>query len=387
MAHDGHPGIVRMKQRCREAVWWPKMNIHVEQLVLECEACARSGKSVNPVQPPLQPIPWPARPWKHLEIDIAGEFVAAPQSHKYMIVVHDLHSKWSEVSCTSSVTSGTVVKTLQELFTRWGLPEAVTTDNGPQFTSFEFTEFLRCQGIEHRVTSLYNPQSNGGVERFNRTMKEGIKASMAEGKSFAEAVRTTLCNYRATKHALTGTSPAELMIGRKLILPLDNLKPPQTPQHAAIFSQAEHVATKQKALKSYVDTKRKAKIPKFDVGHWVRVRKPVRGHKLKPVLTEPLKIVERIGPSTFQLRDGTKWSARRLVRVFKAPAPSSDASSFIDDASINVGPDENLNQPLMNYDSTHPLPDVELNNSCAAVTRPHRNRCLPARLKDYELYF
>ena len=165
-----------------------------------------------------------------------------------MIVVHDLHSKWSEVSCTSSVTSGTVIKTLQELFTRWGLPEAVTSDNGPQFTSFELTEFLSCQGIEHRVTSLYNPQSNGGVERFNRTMKEGIRASMAEGKSFAEAVRTTLCNYRVTKHALTGTSPAELMIGRKLILPLDNLKPPQTPQHAAIPSKAEYVATKQKAL-------------------------------------------------------------------------------------------------------------------------------------------
>ena len=125
-----------------------------------------------------------------------------------MILVHDFHSKWPEESCTSSVTSGTVIKTLHELFTRWGLPEADTTDNGPQFTSFEFTEFLRCQGIENRVTSLYNPQSNGGVERFNRTMKEGIRASMAEGKSFAEEVRTTLCNYRATKHALTGISPA-----------------------------------------------------------------------------------------------------------------------------------------------------------------------------------
>ena len=45
--------------------------------------------------------------------------------------------------CTGSVASRTVLKTLNELFTRWGLPEAVTTDNGPQFTSFEFTEFLR----------------------------------------------------------------------------------------------------------------------------------------------------------------------------------------------------------------------------------------------------
>ena len=77
---------------------------------------------------------------------------------------------------------------------RWELPEAVTTDNGPQFTSFEFSEFLRSQGIEHRFTSLYNPQSNGGVERFNRTTKERIKAFMAERKSFAKAVRKTLYN-------------------------------------------------------------------------------------------------------------------------------------------------------------------------------------------------
>lgn len=54
MAHDGHPGIVRMKQRCREAVWWPKMNTQIEQFVPKCEACARSGKSVKPVQSPKQ---------------------------------------------------------------------------------------------------------------------------------------------------------------------------------------------------------------------------------------------------------------------------------------------------------------------------------------------
>lgn len=96
------------------------------------------------------------------------------------------------------------------------------------------------------------------------------------------------------------------MICRQLILPLGNLKPPQTSRHAATPTPAEYVAIKQKALKSYMDTRRKAKLPKFDVCHWVRVEKPVRGHKLRPVLTEPLEIVKRTGRSTFQLRDGTK---------------------------------------------------------------------------------
>ena len=89
---------------------------------------------------------------------------------------------------------------------------------------------------------------------------------------------------------------------------------------------------------------------------------------MRPILTEPLEIVKRIGPSTFQLRDGTKWNARRLVRVFKVPAPSPDTGSFIDDAPINIEPDQNLNQPQTYHDFSHQsLPDPELKKSCAAV--------------------
>ena len=51
--------------------------------------------------------------------------------------------------------------------------------NGPQFTSEEFTQFLKESGIEHRLTALYNLQSNGGVERFNRVIKENINARLA----------------------------------------------------------------------------------------------------------------------------------------------------------------------------------------------------------------
>lgn len=76
--------------------------------------------------------------------------------------------------------------------------------------------------------------------------------------------------------------------------------------------------------------RRKSKLPKFEVGHWVRVKRPVRGHKLKCVLSGPLRIIKRIGLSTFHLQDGTKWYDRRLVRAVKVPAPSSDNSSFAD---------------------------------------------------------
>ena len=113
-----------------------------------------------------------------------------------MIDVHDLHSKWPEVATTSVVISTTVIHTLQELFTRWEIPEVIITDNGPQFISFQFNDFLQHLGIKHRLTTLYNPQTNGGIERFNRVMKEGVKSSMAEGSTFPDAVRTTLCSVQ-----------------------------------------------------------------------------------------------------------------------------------------------------------------------------------------------
>ena len=216
-----------------------------------------------------------------------------------MIGVHDLHSKWPEVATTSVVTSTTVIHTLQELFTRWGIPEVIIIDNGPQFTSFQFNEFLQHFGIKHRNTALYNPPSNGGIERFNRVMKEGVKASMAEGKTFPNAVRTTLCNYRATRHTLTDISPAELMIGRKLTPPLDALRKPQPPTPT---KRAEIIAEKQKATKAYTGQKRRAKPPRLDNGDWVRVKRPHRGHKMKPSLSASLRITKHVGPLPFNSR-------------------------------------------------------------------------------------
>ena len=62
LAHEGHPGIVRMKQKCRESVWWPGIDMDIEDYVRDCMACVVSGKSVRPVPGPLQPTVLPSGP-------------------------------------------------------------------------------------------------------------------------------------------------------------------------------------------------------------------------------------------------------------------------------------------------------------------------------------
>lgn len=124
MAHEGHLGMVKTKQKCRSCVWWPGIERQTEEHIRQCEACIQSGKSLKPTKSPLQPVEWPQQPWQKIQIDIIiGELHGAPQSHKFIIVVHDLHSKWPEIHPCSNISSKDVIPFLCDLFTRWGLPD------------------------------------------------------------------------------------------------------------------------------------------------------------------------------------------------------------------------------------------------------------------------
>ena len=105
-----------MRQRCPENVWWPSLTKDIESYVKECEPCVLSDKSVKPTHPPIQPIPWPTKPWEYISVDIVGEIHTAPHNQLFLLVVHDLHSKWPEVATMSQITSTVVIRLLEDLF-------------------------------------------------------------------------------------------------------------------------------------------------------------------------------------------------------------------------------------------------------------------------------
>ena len=90
-------------------------------------------------------------------MDICGELRGVPHHQRFLIVAYDLYSKWPEAVSTGSVTTQAVIDFLEVLFARWGMPTTITTDNGPQFISAEFTTFLSERGIRHIRTAFYNP--------------------------------------------------------------------------------------------------------------------------------------------------------------------------------------------------------------------------------------
>ncbi len=115
---------------------------------------------------------------KRIHIDFAGQF----QGKMFFIMV-DAHSKWPEVIIMSSTTSEKTIEALSSFFARYGLPEQIVSDNGPQFTSVEFDNFMKQHGIKHIKSAPYHPSTNGLAERFVQTFKNAMRASEHDGFS------------------------------------------------------------------------------------------------------------------------------------------------------------------------------------------------------------
>ena len=214
--HQCHPGISRMKALARSYVWWPGMDQDIVLAVNKCQPCQENQSNVH--RAPIHPWEWTNKPWVRLHIDHAG-----PYLNKYFLIVVDSYSKWLDVIPTKADTKDTV-KILRKIFATHGLPERIVSDNGSPFTSGEFESFLQRNEIKQIRTSTYHASSNGMAERYVQTFKHTMNKMPTE-KDIDEELQKFLFAYRITPQTTTGKTPAELLMGRRLISALDLLRP------------------------------------------------------------------------------------------------------------------------------------------------------------------
>lgn len=326
LAHESHPGIVKTKRRLRDQYWWPGMDRQVESTIRSCTVCQAADKSTKTAPTPLQPVPLPDKPWSKIAIDIVGPFDQAPANCRFAISVVDYFSKWPEVAFCSDISSRTVIDFLLTIFAREGYPTELVSDHGRQFTSKEFESFLEARGIKHTFSAIYHPQANGLVERFNRVLKSYIQLSLLEQRPLKSTVVEYLGVYRATPHSTTGFAPAVLLHGRHMRTSLDVIGQPspdlRTNPSREMRRLRKRVQDHQAKSKAYADQRRAAKIPRFQVGDYVRVRKPVPGPKGTPTFGTPLRILKRVGRWSFHLEDGRTWNGSQLSAVPKEAWPN-----------------------------------------------------------------
>ncbi|XP_013917976.1 PREDICTED: uncharacterized protein K02A2.6-like [Thamnophis sirtalis] len=166
LLHKNHPGIVRMKALACRYVWWPLLDAEIAAWVGRCSMCQLSHP------PPAAPTcEWeaPRGPWSRLHIDFAGPF----HGQTFLIVV-DAYSRWVELVLMTSTSAESTERALHRLFATHGLPDVVVSDNGPQFASTTFQEFLALQDIWHGPTAPYHPACNGRAECAVHSAKEAL---------------------------------------------------------------------------------------------------------------------------------------------------------------------------------------------------------------------
>ena len=152
--HTVHLGIPKTKALARSHVWWPGIDVRIEQMTKSCERCQAVRNA--PPAAPLHPWSWQSHPWQRIHLHFVGPFCG-----KMLFVIVDSHSKWAEVIEMKNTTAVATIKELRQLFAAQDLSEQVVSDNGPWFATSEFSLFLKSNGVKHIRCALYHPSSNG----------------------------------------------------------------------------------------------------------------------------------------------------------------------------------------------------------------------------------
>ncbi|KAJ8966391.1 hypothetical protein NQ317_019427 [Molorchus minor] len=128
----------------------------------------------------------------------------------------------------NNTNAKSVISCLRTVFSRFGLPDTLVSDNGPPFSSTEFSNYIKKNGIKHLFSPPYHAQSNGFAENSVKNIKKAIKKAFIEKTDIEESVNRFLFDYRIAQHSTTGVSPAILMFGRNLKTRFDLIRPSQS---------------------------------------------------------------------------------------------------------------------------------------------------------------
>jgi transposase InsO family protein len=225
--NGGHLGRKRTEAIVKARAYWPGWLADVRSILRRCSQCARYHRGSAPKNVTLKPF-CAGEPWETVSIDITGPHPRSRRGYVFMLTVMDHFSKWAEAIPIRNHTAETVARVLYEhVFSRFGAPKRILSDQGAEFEGILFTELCRLLRINKARCTLYKPSTNGMLERFHRTLNSMLAKIIDDTqRDWCEVVPLVMAAYRATPHDTTGYSPNKVIFGRENRMPLDLMFPP-----------------------------------------------------------------------------------------------------------------------------------------------------------------
>jgi hypothetical protein len=196
------------------------MKADVQRHCKKCDKCI-ARKHPRKQKAPMKPYVTGSA-MERLTTDILGPLERTTAGNKYILVVTDCFTKWTESYAIPNIEAKTVAKKIvEEWVCRYGAPTLLHSDQGGQFEARLFQELCKLLGIIKTRTTALRPQSNGQVERFNRTLAAMLSIyADAKPKSWDKHLPFVMGAYRSAKHESTGLTPNQMVLGHQVRLPV-----------------------------------------------------------------------------------------------------------------------------------------------------------------------
>lgn len=227
-----HLGVDKTLEKLKEGFYWPNMKEYVQNYCRSCDKCfaRKPKKELN--RAPLGTY-LSGEPMERVAMDILGPLPLTKQQNKYILVIVDLFTKWTEAVAIPNQESKTICKAFIDNFiTKFGAPAQVHTDQGRNFQADIFQETCKLLGIHKTRTTSFRPQSNGTVERFNRTLASMLAMYCDKQQDqWDQYLQQVMMAYRSSVHASTSMTPNSMIFGREITMPLQAVIP--QPSHTS----------------------------------------------------------------------------------------------------------------------------------------------------------
>ena len=205
----------------RHGIYWLTILKDCMNYAKGCQECQKHGPLKHLAIVKLQHVvkPWPIRGWA---MDVIGKISTySSKWHGFIILATDCFTKWVEVEPMQTVTQNAVIKFLENIVYRFGIPQTTMFDNATIFEG-DVIAFANKLGITMTKSIPYYAQPNGQAEATNKVIKENMaKMTKNNPRMLHEILPEVLWAYRTSKRTSTGASPYPLICGHEAILPIE----------------------------------------------------------------------------------------------------------------------------------------------------------------------
>uniref|UniRef100_H3A6B2 Gypsy retrotransposon integrase-like protein 1 n=1 Tax=Latimeria chalumnae TaxID=7897 RepID=H3A6B2_LATCH len=253
-------GVTRTLNKLLERFYWQD----VKSWCRKCDICAPRKGPTRRAQAPLQQYNVSV-PMERVAVDILGPLPTTDTGICYLLTAIDYFNKWPEAYPLKNQEAITVAEVLVNIFTRFGVPAELHSDQGHNFESEVFKDMCRLFRINKTTTPLW-PQSDGMVERYNQFGTQ-LAMLIQDHQCDWDYIPLLLMVYRTAINETTRCTPALIMFGRELHNPTELLfGSPEDERQSLNLQDYEKMETVHEFARQHLTDKIFSFLLRYDVG-------------------------------------------------------------------------------------------------------------------------